>query len=624
MSPRLFLPSLALLSTLLLGCGGSEESTRPPVEGHVGVYSLLALREHMVVTTNPTKMEPDQGHMRPGPSARPLPCFQVRAGTWLQFSLPDVPVGAVLQVDLGLRRNGYRGEEGRVVFQGRLDGKQIFKEEIDCRGDVPNEERLWHRVEVPLKAGRLELGSTYYGDTGNGPVVGFGSLRVALPFTEERQLSGPDAPNVILIVVDTLRADRLSCHGHHRTTSPTLDRLAAEGLFCERAYSSSSWTIPGTASVLTGLSAPAHGLGVAESNYLPDQVETLPRLFATRGFTCAAFATNPLIDGSRNFDQGFEEFSGESWTPTPLMQDKVFDWIDGVGEDRFFLYLHPTDPHSPYQATPEALARQGVETPDDLTGAKLRATANAWYAGDGTKELVERENAYYSDVYDAEVDVIDTFVADVLASLEKAGLADKTIIALTADHGEEFLDHGLVGHFNQLYPESIHVPMIVWGPGVPAGEVLSFPVENRHVAQTLLELADIQPSEPIGVSLIAGKQVLSAEPVFAVAAKGREADFEAGTSRDLGPMVTVIHEGWQLIRISEPGGGVKVELYNVKKDPNCTSDLASERPGRVKTLSKLIDDWFTEESQDRPELVPTSPQTLELMRGIGYLGDEDE
>lgn len=630
------MPLLLLLCLLVAACGPgpapAQEPPGPPVRGHVGVTSLLAMGDRMRVEATPEGYEPQLRHLRPGegnaPEREPLPCIQLKPPSTVSFTLEDLPAESVLQVSVAVRRNGYRGDEAAVTFRGALDGAPLFEQVVDSSKDVPPEGRRWYDLEVPVgRGGELVLSTTYAGSHPVAPIVGFGRLRIAVPFEAQRQRSGADAPNVVLVVIDTLRADRLSCHGHSRATSPTIDRLAAEGLRCERAYASSSWTIPGTASVLTGLPPPAHGLGVEDSNYLPDRLETLPRLFSQAGFVTAGFTTNPLVDGSRNFDQGFATFVNEPWAPTPKVIEEVEEWIAGVGPSRFFLYLHPTDPHAPYRASPESMARQGVTPTDEFAKELLPTSLERWFAGDVDRAYIERAVAYASDVYDAEIDLVDAMLRRVLDALDAAGHGENTIVCITSDHGEEFLDHDLVSHFNQLYPESVHVPLILWGPGVPRGEVVPLPVENRHVAPTLLTLAGLEaPMEGVDLTRADAAPTLEAGGVFATAGKGRRAVFETRESIALGPMHTLVDGRWQLITCAEtkpPGHGFDL-LFDLEVDPGCRQDLADQHPERVQAMRARIETWLEEGAAVRPDLLPTTQETRELMQGIGYLGEDDE
>ena len=229
---------LLVLCASAAACGRADPPGLP-VRGFVGVTSLLSMPERLDVLEAPDDFPPTQRHMRTGDGDQaerePLPSLVMRPPTRVRYRLGAPPPDAVLQVAVGVRRNGYRGE-GAVTFRGELDGSPYFEHTLDCSGDVPEADQRWYALELPLEHdGVLELSAEYEGTQARGPAVGFGRLRIAVPFEARRQPASPSAPNVLLVVIDTLRADRLSCYGHTRTTSPTLDRLAEEGLRCERA-----------------------------------------------------------------------------------------------------------------------------------------------------------------------------------------------------------------------------------------------------------------------------------------------------------------------------------------------------------------------------------------------------
>ena len=625
--------ALLLLLFLPLACGGPPQSDGAVVEGYQGVFSLLRPVQENQVRRAPKKYPPKLHHMRTGEGDaadhESLPCIQVRPPTTFSLEIPPPPQGAVLELAIGIRRNGYRGR-GKVTFRGTLAGAPLFEESLDCSEDLPPEEQRWHRLQFPLQAGgELVLSADYGGTLKNAPIVGFGQLRVSMPFRARRQRASKERPNIMLVVIDTLRADRLSCYGYPKKTSPNLDQLAEEGLLFERAICSSSWTIPGTASILTGLTAPEHGLGIADSNYLSDRLETLPRLFARAGFVTAGFTANPLIDGSRNFDQGFETFHNWPWAQAPRMAAPVEKWIASVGDDRFFLYLHLTDPHAPYIASPEALARQGVTPQEEFAKEQPTAVVVSWYKeGKGDLARAKRAAAYGSEVYNAEIDLCDHTLGLIFDRLKAAGHGEDTVICVTADHGEEFLDHQLVGHFNQLYPETNHVPLILWGPGIPRGKRVATPVGNRRLAPTLLELGGISVPRSMGRETLlydADLQRIAAEGVFGAADKGHRATFETHEWFDLGPMYTMIDGPWQLITCTEsdPPGHGYTELYDLREDPHCHSDLAAENPERVKAMRAAIDAWLERSAKVRPSLLPTTEETRNLLRSIGYLGEDE-
>ena len=225
---------------------------------------------------------------------------------------------------------------------------------------------------------------------------------------------------------------------------------------------------------------------------------------------------------------------------------------------------------------------------------------------------------------------MDSVVGELLQLLDARGLGDRTILAVTSDHGEEFLEHGLVGHYNQLHRESIHVPLLLWGPGVPSGEVVDEEVENRHVAPTLLRLAGIDaPAELSGPDLTRPEEraVASARGVLAVSNKGRLASFSEREDRELGPQVVLRSEGWVLIHHmgrGPEGVGKFDRLFRIADDEGETVDLSEQYPDRVRQMRQQALGWLEAERALRPEQAPPMAETRALMRSLGYIGSDDE
>ena len=227
---------------------------------------------------------------------------------------------------------------------------------------------------------------------------------------------------------------------------------------------------------------------------------------------------------------------------------------------------------------------------------------------------------------DAEIFEVDRVVGEINAVLEELGIAGNTLVALTSDHGEEFLEHGWAGHHNQLFDESTRVPLILAGPGVAEGQRVTVGVENRHLAPTLLRLCGVESAKNLrGPSLVdpADLARVATWPVFMTNTKGRWADLETRSLRELGQFHSIIHDRWRLVWC--PGGseaGELVALFDLRTDPNALRDVAGEHPERVAALRRLGERVIVEGQARRPELVPSTDATLELLRDIGYLGDD--
>ena len=255
-------------------------------------------------------------------------------------------------------------------------------------------------------------------------------------------------PNIVIFLADTLRADHLGLYGHPCGTSPRLDEFAREAVTFDQAWSVSSWTGPAVASLFTGLGPEAHGVHGLDIR-LVDSVLTLAESLSAGGYRTAAFVGNELLDPGRGFAQGFETWNGR----TPLavygarpqsVVDHALRWLDSNTEP-FFLYVHTLDPHGPYDPAPEHRILFAVhDHPGDDPLPRMRGQRAA---------------------YEGEIHEADAAFGAFVDSLRTRGLLDRSLVAFTADHGEEFDDHGRRGHGHTLYPELVRVPLVLRLPG---------------------------------------------------------------------------------------------------------------------------------------------------------------
>jgi arylsulfatase A-like enzyme len=605
----------------------------PPIRGKSTLFSLLAFEEVRETLRSPEGAAPRVALLKPGRTDEVgegfLPCLEVFTPATIRWDVPAAFDMASLQYALAVKANGYHG--GNVHVVGTLDGEPYFDHTLSCAKGTPLADRRWFEHDAPLPdGGTLEVSFDYEGPRPKGPAVGLGLLRVGVPFEVERTTPSQDFPNVVLVVVDTLRAEGLSCYGNPRITSPRIDALAAEGTRFTHAYSAGPWTLPGTASILTGKTVPHHGLGVSNSNHLAESLDTLPKVLQRSGATTAAFTCNPLITSARNFDQGFEDFTNYRWTASPDMIGDVLQWIDEHKDERFFLYVHLIDPHFPYEPSRDSLAEFDMEMPADYKRSDLRQYMENWY-GEGKPSLaaVRAINDWHLNAYDGEIWDSDRAIGQLQDRLAKHDLDDKTVIAITSDHGEEFLEHGWAGHHTQLWDESVRVPLILHGPGVPAGEVVTQPTENRHVAPTLMALGGVD-SVPglLGPNLIDAEDlaVLENAPVFLMTSKGEWADLESRTRTRLREFQSVIHEGFRLYNCPmtmDPEVPRISRLYDLSVDPDCKHDILAQHPERVERMRKLYRDWRAEGVANRPRMMPAEEQTHAILVDLGYVGEDD-
>lgn len=639
-------PPLAGLALAALAAAGCGRGGLAPIEAERPLLELLAHPELRTVVREDAARPVEQDLVMPRGSGSDdygaYPALRLAPPAEVAWIVPPTDPSARLRFAIGIERRGYQGS-GSMRFELLLDGRSIFDETLPCGGDLAREERRWHRFELPIGAGgELRARTSYSGDQPEPPVAALGLLRIVIPFEVERRRARPGEPNVVLVLVDTLRADRLSIYGNPAPVSPAIDALARAGTRFERAYSSAAWTIPSTASVLTGASPPEHGLGLADSYYLADSLVTIAEAFQLAGFTTGGFACNPLIARSRNFAQGFESFRDYRWPRGEAIASDVEAWLGEHAGERFFLYVHLVDPHFPYEPTEDE--KQGIVGPEppNYVAGELDRYLEEFYA-DPKADLAAlvASKDHQLELYDAEILGADRTIARIVDKLRALGLERDTVVAVTSDHGEEFLEHGWAGHHNQLFDETVHVPLVLAGPGVPRGATASAPVENRRIAPTLLRLAGLDPPANLAGPSLLDRDLLDplratgaeSAPVFFTNSKGRWADLARRHVERLGQIHGVIADGWRLIW--SPGGpladandpasgtGELVALYDLARDPECRVDRSAEEPERVQRMKELVQAWIAEGSERRPRGLPADGATLEMLRGIGYVEGGD-
>ncbi len=426
---------------------------------------------------------------------------------------------------------------------------------------------------------------------------------------------------MVLIVVDTLRADVLSCYRNADPTSPTLEGLAARGVLFEQAQASSPWTGPSVASLVTGRYPDE--LGIHELiDPLPESALTLAERFAAAGYHTGAVVSNNIVGPDFGQQQGYASFhleryksrrrDGKGDRRPEFTADRVSDialaWLAQAtreGQPPFFLYVHYTDPHEPY-VPPEPFRSaflHGAAAPDEeylLTHRYLRA------------DLPSEELSALKSQYAGDVAFADREIGRLLAALPEGAL-----IALTADHGEEFRDHGGFRHGHTLYQELVHVPLLLAGPGLPAGRRIAAPVSHVDLLPTRLELAGLASSDQRGV----------VEPGLS----GRSlAGLIRGRSLGSRPVHALMeHEGTRLsavragrFKLIEDSRSERPMLFDLTADPSERRDLAAAQPEVVASLQKAL--------REREQALPSSrtvdpaadaraAERLEELRALGYV-----
>ncbi len=305
---------------------------------------------------------------------------------------------------------------------------------------------------------------------------------------------------VILISVDTLRADHLGCYGYSRDTSPFIDSLASRGVLFENAYVQLPGTLPSHMSIFTGLHPAEHNV-YPPDGVLSDRIKTLPEVFLANGFRTAGHTEGGYVNGDFGFARGFNEFNDQAlFIETDLERTfaRGLEFLQRQAkEDRFFLFLHTYSVHDPYADLRMELAHfppaygslywqgeppEGAVEPTGPLLTKLNESSTPPSA-----EVTE----YYRAAYDAQIRYLDDVLSGFVAALEGMGLMDEVTIVLTSDHGEELGEHGKFLH-SQIYRETLHVPLIVLHPGLEGGRRIRELVQSIDLAPTLYQLAGIE------------------------------------------------------------------------------------------------------------------------------------
>jgi arylsulfatase A-like enzyme len=431
---------------------------------------------------------------------------------------------------------------------------------------------------------------------------------------------GPSPPpNVVLIVADTLRWDSLGCYGHARNTTPFVDALAAEAVSFERAYATAPWTKPSVASMLTGLYPSAHG-SQGPGPPLPASAETLAEILRQRGYATAGVISNEILEARKGFGQGFEvyddaEAHGHDHVSTDGVTARGIALLGELATDPrpFLLFLHYFDPHFNYKRHPEFgfAAESAGQLDGSETIHELRAMLD---------ELTEEEVGFLRDLHHEEIRFTDAGIGRLLAALRELDLDRNTLIAFTADHGEEFLEHGWLGHMRSLYEELVRVPLIIRAPaGAGRPGTVPTPVSLVSLTPTILDLVGVEPSPfsfqgPSLAPQVLGAQGSPGDPGLVFA----EVAFRGFTPRTSTFKHAVLGQRFKLIRDARSG---EVEIYDLRADPGERRNLASERADLARRLLPMLKRQLRL-ARERPaeeEVPQLSERDIEVLRKLGYL-----
>ncbi len=434
---------------------------------------------------------------------------------------------------------------------------------------------------------------------------------------------GDDSPRaVFLVVVDTLRPDRLSCYGYDEHETTNIDRLAALGTRFTEAHSVASWTIPSMGAMLTSLYPGQMGLvekpvppetrlewreaRVQLEYTIPDHASTLAEMLRESGYRAAGFVNQPGLNARGGFFQGFTDWFYPAspteirehdptqtlppgrWPPflsfaahiDSCLVEEFERWLSRHRERRVFVFLHLLTPHLPYVPPRRFMPPEAVANPTLVSDSEL---------------------------YDGEIRTVDAMIGEVVRTIEEQVGLERSIVVFTSDHGEAIGEHGMTEHGHSLHREVIQVPLILVAPGIPAGRAVESYVRTIDILPTLLDLVGRPPPSDLqGESLV---------PLCTAAGPDRtvfsEAMLYGGTERSL------ISDGFKLMYDEQEDRSL---LFDVASDPGELVDLAAEDSARVDSMRAALDERHETFRRDYRG-TGTATEPVEALRALGYVGD---
>jgi arylsulfatase A-like enzyme len=418
--------------------------------------------------------------------------------------------------------------------------------------------------------------------------------------------AAPHRPNVLIYLVDTLRADRIGTYGSGRPTSPRVDAFARAATLFEHSVAQAPWTRASVASIFTGLGPWMHGVQTVDDS-LAEAAVTLPELLRGAGYRTAAFSTNGNVSPATGMGQGFDEFFLEMAAPrSSAVTPRVLAWLDAHASPKpFFLYVHTADPHAPYEPSRDDRLRFAPGArPEAGTAGDLKRV----YAARGAERAAFVRELI--PLYDGEVAGNDRSFGALLDGLKSRSLYDGTLIVFVADHGEELGEHGELGHAHDLYRELLDIPLIVKWPGQTRGERVPGLAQHVDLLPTILRAAGLTPPAGLpGVDLKdSGVDGLGIRRAFS------HINYENRRG------MSVVTGGWKAILPLSHALGTTPELYRLGPNGEEGPDRSDEDPVRAGWLVAQIK---AEILRSQNGLKPT-PATLDdearrRLHALGYL-----
>lgn len=452
--------------------------------------------------------------------------------------------------------------------------------------------------------------------------------------------------NIILITLDTTRADHLGCYGYGPRTSPFLDSLAARGVLFEQAYTTATWTLPAHTSLFTGMMPAVHGVGYSNF-FVSPEIQTLAEQLQANGYSTAGFIGGPFLVSAFNINQGFDYYD-EQLDPHSVLKrmllfraaslllkrnfwpadgqrraneinNQVFPYLDWVDRrEPFFLFVNYFDPHEPYD--PPESARREMDIHTALAGHLRHFVINKRTGvaehRDGT-EITEEEFRQLRSLYDGEIRFLDDQLSLLWQKLESEGLLDNTMVILAGDHGESIGEHQFLDHGHTLYQEQVHVPLLVLGPGDwTGGKRIVTPVQIMDVFPTILLQAGLTPVETI--------QGRNLAPLL-LNAGAMDRPVLAELDIDPHPRYKAFQRSLRMIleqqnKLIEASNQMH-EMYDLVRDPLEKDNMIRNEPEAAQQMRDRMNDHFRlmGTMRHKGQHGELDPETREKLKALGYI-----
>lgn len=419
--------------------------------------------------------------------------------------------------------------------------------------------------------------------------------------------------NVLVICVDSLRADHLGCYGYKRDTSPCIDTVANDGVLFTNAISQAPWTKPSVASLFTSMYMSVHNVlygfrdtkNYAISCRMSNDIVTLAEILKIHGYATAAFGQKLHLRKEFGFKQGFDLLKmglGRS----SRINNNVISWLQKRRPDKFFLYIHYDDAHFPYTPQDNFKMYDVYKSNANVTGANFKSIRS------GEIKLSGEDINHIVASYDGEIKCVDEKIGLLLKQLDGIGYGNNTLVVILADHGDEFMEHGGVAHGHTLFDELIRVPLIMKGPSIPKKLQISGLAQSIDVTPTILDILDLQPDKEMeGRSLM--PLILRGEDVHDAVYSERK-NYNGEFLR------AIRTKKWKLIRDFDTKQDL---LFDLEKDPGEITNVRDRFPKVTADLGSRLSGWLDREharaSETRFEdAVRIDEATKERLKSLGY------